>query len=248
MDLTAAETRVLGCLLEKDLATPQHYPLSLNAVVAACNQSSNRYPVSEHTEAEVVAALAGLRERGAARVVHSPGQRADKYRHALEDAWGLDAQHRAVLAVLMLRGPQTVGELRIRTERLASFGSLGEVEEVLGLLANREEPLARRIPRAPGQKEDRWVELVSAHSASEQVASQPAASELVNGQAVAEGAYQPPAAEEAASPLAPTGSDGAGRGGGPAAEIEDVRVELAAVRAEVAELRAVVDELRPLLG
>jgi uncharacterized protein YceH (UPF0502 family) len=171
MELTTPETRVLGCLLEKELATPNAYPLTLNALLNATNQSSNRDPVVAYDEAEVVDALSGLREKGAARVVLGSGHRAEKYRHTLEDVWGLDDQHRAVLAVLMLRGPQTVGELRQRTERLARFDALAEVEQVLRLLANREDPLARRLERGPGQKEARWVELFSGESAALEAAA-----------------------------------------------------------------------------
>jgi len=171
MELTAPETRVLGCLLEKELATPNGYPLTLNAVLSAANQSSNRDPVVTYDEADVTDALSGLRQKGVARVVLGSGHRAEKYRHTLEEVWGLDDQHRAVLAVLMLRGPQTVGELRQRTERLARFDSLAEVEQVLRLLANREEPLARRLERAPGQKEARWVELFSGEAAALEAAA-----------------------------------------------------------------------------
>jgi len=171
MELTTPETRVLGCLLEKELATPNAYPLTLNALLAAANQTSNRDPVVAYDEAEVVEALSGLRQKGAARVLLGSGHRAEKYRHTLEDVWGLDEQHRAVLAVLMLRGPQTVGELRQRTERLARFDSLAEVEQVLRLLANREDPLARRLGRGPGQKEARWVELFSGESAALEAAA-----------------------------------------------------------------------------
>jgi len=171
MELTAPETRVLGCLVEKQLATPNAYPLTLNALLSATNQTSNRDPIVGYDEAEVVDALNGLRQKGAARVVLGSGHRAEKYRHVLEDVWGLDEQHRAVLAVMMLRGPQTVGELRQRTERLARFDSLAEVEQVLRLLANREEPLARRLERAPGQKEARWVELFSGEAAALEAAA-----------------------------------------------------------------------------
>jgi uncharacterized protein YceH (UPF0502 family) len=164
--LDVVEARVLGCLLEKELATPQYCPLTLNAVVLACNQSSNRDPVVSFTDAEVAGAIARLREKGAVRIVHSPGQRANKYRQSLGEALGLDEQHRAVLAVLLLRGPQTVGELRIRTERMADFDSLTEVEEVLALLARREEPLARHLDRAPGQKEARWTQLLAEQTES----------------------------------------------------------------------------------
>ena len=171
MELTAPETRVLGCLLEKELATPNGYPLTLNSLVAAANQTSNRDPVVSYDESEVMDALSGLRQKGVGRVVLGSGHRAEKYRHTLEDVWGLDDQHRAVLSVLMLRGPQTVGELRQRTERLARFDSLAEVEQVLRLLANREEPLARRLERAPGQKEARWVELFSGEAAALEAAA-----------------------------------------------------------------------------
>ena len=171
MELTAPETRVLGCLLEKQLATPNVYPLTLNTLVAAANQTSNRDPIVTYGDADVSEALAGLREKGAARIVFGSGQRAEKYRHVLDDVWGLDEQHRAVLCVLMLRGPQTVGELRVRTERLARFDSLAEVEQVLRLLANREEPFARRLERAPGQKEARWVELFSGEAAALEAAA-----------------------------------------------------------------------------
>jgi uncharacterized protein YceH (UPF0502 family) len=174
IELTPHETRVLGCLLEKELATPQYYPLTFNALVLACNQSSNRDPVVDYAEAEVADAIAGLREKSLARVVHSPGQRADKYRHAIEDGMGLDAQHRAVLCVMLLRGPQTVGELRTRTDRLAPFDSLHEIEEVLGLLSRRETPLATRLERAPGQKEARWMQLLSGDTPPERVERAPA--------------------------------------------------------------------------
>jgi uncharacterized protein len=160
MELTSVEARVLGCLVEKQLATPQYYPLTLNALVSACNQSSNRDPVTDYDEADVAGALSALREHGLVRVVHSSSNRAPKYRHVLDETWGLDAAHRAVLAVLLLRGPQTLGEVRTRTDRMATFDSLGEVEEVLGLLEGREEPLAKRMQRQPGQKEARYAQVL----------------------------------------------------------------------------------------
>jgi len=216
MELTAPETRVLGCLLEKQLATPNVYPLTLNALVAAANQTSNRDPIVSYGDADVSEALAGLREKGAARIVFGSGQRAEKYRHVLDDVWGLDEQHRAVLCVLMLRGPQTVGELRGRTERLARFDSLAEVEQVLRLLANREEPFARRLERAPGQKEARWVELFSGEAAALEAAARAESGAADEGEA-----------------LRPRGS------------VEQLREEVAALRREVdalrAELRALVD-------
>jgi uncharacterized protein YceH (UPF0502 family) len=174
MDLTPAETRGLGCLIEKQMTTPAVYPLSLNSVVTACNQTSNRDPVVAYSEADVSEAITGLRGKALVRIVYGAGQRAEKFRHTLDDARGLDAQHRAVLGVLMLRGPQTVGELRTRTERLANFRGLEEIEQILELMTQREEPLARRLERQPGQKEARWVELMSGEEAAAAAASRPA--------------------------------------------------------------------------
>jgi uncharacterized protein YceH (UPF0502 family) len=159
--LDAVETRVLGSLLEKQLATPQYYPLTLNALVSACNQTSNREPVTSYTDGDVVAAIDGLRDKGLVRLVHSPGNRAPKYRHVIDEVWGLDDAHRAVLAVLLLRGPQTPGELRSRTERLAALAGLREVEELVELLGRRDVPLVRRLERRPGQKEARYGHLLS---------------------------------------------------------------------------------------
>ncbi len=162
MELSPVERRVLGSLVEKQLATPQYYPLTLNSLVAACNQSSNRDPVTSYGGEEVMAAVDSLRDKGLARIVHSsPGSRTTKYRHVLDERWGLDDAHRAVLAVLLLRGPQTLGELRARTERMASFDSTADVEEVVGLLAAREEPLVAMLERAPGQKEARVTHLLA---------------------------------------------------------------------------------------
>ena len=146
---------MLGCLLEKQLATPNVYPLTLNTLVAAANQTSNRDPIVTYGDADVSEALAGLREKGAARIVFGSGQRAEKYRHVLDDVWGLDEQHRAVLCVLMLRGPQTVGELRGRTERMHEFADMEEVERVLEALADREaQSLVARAARG------RWAQLL----------------------------------------------------------------------------------------
>jgi len=227
MELTPPETRVLGCLLEKQLATPNVYPLTLNAIVTAANQSSNRDPVVNYSEAEVAGALAGLRDKGAARIVYGSGQRAEKYRHVLDEVWGLDEQHRAVLCVLMLRGPQTVGELRARTDRLARFDSLGEVEQILRLLASREDPLARRLERAPGQKEARWVELFSGESAAQDAAARAEES------GPRDDGYRP-----ASSPPA---------GDHFRAELAALRDEVEQLRAEVAGLRHVVEDVRTLL-
>jgi uncharacterized protein YceH (UPF0502 family) len=163
MDATAAELRVLGCLVEKQRTTPDVYPLSLNALRLACNQATNREPVVEYDEPTIRAALDRLSRRGWARLASGPGSRAAKYRHLLDDALQLTPSQLAVLTVLMLRGPQTPGELRIRTERLAPFPSAEALEATLAELGARE--LAVRLPRRPGQKEDRYAQLLGGEGA-----------------------------------------------------------------------------------
>lgn len=153
--LSHVEARVLGALVEKALSVPQYYPLTLNALVAACNQTSNREPLTTLAEGEVLAALDVLRERRLVRtVLPSLGRSAARYRHVLDETLGLDAPQLAVLAVLVLRGPQTPGELRSRTERMAQIGPL---DHELELLSSRTPPLVMRVGRRPGQKEDRWA-------------------------------------------------------------------------------------------
>jgi len=154
---------VLGCLIEKQRTTPDAYPLSLNGLRLACNQSTNRDPVVEYDEETIRAALQRLGGRGWTRLASGPGSRAVKYRHLLDEALGLDGAGLALLALLMLRGPQTVGELKTRSERLHRFGSLAGVDETLAALAARE--LVERQPRRPGQKEDRYAQLLGGASA-----------------------------------------------------------------------------------
>ena len=162
MDLSAVEMRVMGSLAEKQLTTPQQYPLTINALVQACNQTSNRDPVVTYDEGTVEAALSSLREAGLLRLVHpSHGRSATRYRQVLDERFGLDARSLSILAVLLLRGPQTSGELRARTERMADFGDLEEVEAELARLAEGGDPLVGRLPRRPGQKEERWAEALS---------------------------------------------------------------------------------------
>ena len=162
MDLTAEEIRVLGCLIEKEAATPESYPLSTNALIAACNQKSNRSPVVQYDERTVDQALLSLRERELARVVRGGGQRVYKHRHVVDDAWGLDSADLAALAVLALRGPQTPGEVRSRAGRAHAFADLDEVDRVLEGLARREEPLVAQLHREPGQREIRYTHLLGA--------------------------------------------------------------------------------------
>ncbi len=161
MDLSTAEIRVLGSLVEKQLTTPQQYPLTLNALTLACSQSSNRDPVVDYDEETAESAVTSIKTKGLARFVHpSHGRSALRYAHTLDEALGLDTRPLALLAVLMLRGPQTLGELRTRTERMVRFSDLPEVQAELDALAARSEPLVRRLPRGHGQKEDRYAQLL----------------------------------------------------------------------------------------
>jgi uncharacterized protein len=161
MDLSPIEVRVLGCLMEKQVTTPDQYPLTPNSVRLACNQTTNRSPVVAYAEHEVIAALASLRERGLTRIVYSPSNRAAKHRHIADEAWKLDEAESAIMTVLALRGAQTSGEIKQRTDRLHSFSSLEEVERCLAALAARDEPFAVRLARRPGQKEERYHHLLA---------------------------------------------------------------------------------------
>lgn len=158
MELTIEQGRVLGCLVEKQLTTPQLYPLTDNALLAACNQTTSRDPVVTYDVATVRMAVRGLRDDGLLRTVHRTGERSDKHQHLLETALDLSPEQVAVLAVLLLRGPQTAAELRARTERMHPFDSVEQVEQVLQSLAERPVPLSERLARQPGRKESRWVQ------------------------------------------------------------------------------------------
>jgi len=158
MEPDAVELRVVGCLVEKQRTTPDAYPLSLNALRLACNQSTNRDPVVAYDEEAVSAALRRLAQRGWTRLASGAGSRARKYRHLLPEALGLDDGELALLTVLMLRGAQTPGELKQRSERLHSFADLAAVQETLERLVERE--MAVRHPRRPGQKEERYQQVL----------------------------------------------------------------------------------------
>ena len=158
MDADPVEIRVLGCLIEKQRTTPDAYPLSLNSLRLACNQATNRDPVVEYDESTIRPALDSLARRGWARLASGPGSRAAKFRHLFDEALGLGEAEISLLAVLMLRGPQTPGELKQRSERLRRFAGLDEIESVLSALAERE--LVMRLPRRPGQKEERYAQLL----------------------------------------------------------------------------------------
>jgi uncharacterized protein YceH (UPF0502 family) len=156
--LDTVEIRVLGVLLEKEQTTPEVCPLTVNAVLAGANQKTNREPVLNVTEEQVVEALDRLRQEVLAW--RTEGARSEKWQQSVVRRWGLDRAGKALMTLLLLRGAQTPGELRTRSERMHPFGSVQEVEEALQRMAGIDEPLVRELPRRPGQKENRWIHLV----------------------------------------------------------------------------------------
>jgi uncharacterized protein len=232
VDLTAPELRVLGCLLEKQRTTPEAYPLSLNALRLACNQSTNRDPVVDYDEATIRDALHRLSRRRWARLASGPGSRAPKYRHLLDEALALPEDEVAILCVLMLRGAQTPGELKQRTERLHPLPDLGAVQAALERLIARE--LVVRLQRRPGQKEERYAHTLGDDAPDAAAAPTPAPPVVAAAPASA-----PAPAVDAVAVAPPPGPDPR------VARLED---ELAALRAEVADVRAALDALRAELG
>jgi uncharacterized protein YceH (UPF0502 family) len=176
VDADAVELRVLGCLIEKQRTTPDQYPLSLNGLRLACNQSTNREPVVAYDEPTIREGLDRLSRRGWVRLASGRGSRAVKYRHLFDEALSLDDADLSLLAVLMLRGPQTVAELRTRTERLHSFESAPAVEEALRSLAARE--LAAELGRRPGEREVRWTHLLGEDAGEPATLAAPPAGDL----------------------------------------------------------------------
>ncbi|MBZ5593924.1 MAG: YceH family protein [Acidobacteriia bacterium] len=170
--LDEAEARVLGSLMEKEAATPEYYPLSLNALCAACNQKSNREPVMALVEGTVSDAVESLRAKGLLLRMSGGDHRVPKFGHRVGEVFNFDRREQAILCVLMLRGPQTVGELRGRTERLHTFEGLEEVEATLNRLIERTPPLVQKLARQPGEKEPRFCHLLSGEVAQH---AQPAA-------------------------------------------------------------------------
>jgi uncharacterized protein len=238
MEPDAVEIRVLGCLIEKQRTTPDVYPLTLNSLRLACNQSTNRDPVVDYDDGTVRAGLDRLVQRKWTTLASWSNRRAMKYRHTLDTALGLDDAEVAVLCVLMLRGPQTPGELRARTERLHRFADSGELDDTLDRLIGRE--LATRVGRRPGQREERYRQLLGDVEAEAAPAPAEAAA-TVEAQAPVEAAApreagSPPTAFAAPAPdRAPVPDDGL------AARVERLERELA-------ELRAGLDALREELG
>lgn len=211
--LTEIEARVLGSLLEKEVTTPDNYPLSLSALLAACNQISNREPVMQLDESAVTDATTSLRRRGLLRAIQPSGSRVTKFQHLLADALNLDARELAVLGVLLLRGPQTPGELHARTARLAEFGGIADVESTIETLIAREpEPLVARLPRRAGQKEIRCAHLLS---------GEPAVPTAPDGE-----------------PVVTTRGGDDERVAELERSVAELRTEVAALRAELAEFRA----------
>ena len=169
--LTDIETRVLGSLIEKQVTTPEYYPLTLNALTLACNQKNNRHPVTSYTESQVADAVESLREKNLAYVYYGSTSRVPKYKHVVPEVMHLSPPETALMCVLMLRGAQTPGELRGNASRLHEFSGLEEVEAVLnGLISHEPEPLVIRLPRQPGQKEVRFAHLLSGEINIETVA------------------------------------------------------------------------------
>jgi len=216
MEPDAVEIRVVGCLVEKQRTTPDAYPLSLNALRLACNQSTNRDPVVSYDEATVSEALRRLAQRGWTRLASGAGSRARKYRHLLPEALGVGDDELALLAVLALRGPQTPGELKQRSERLHPFADLAAVQETLERLGERE--LVVRQPRRPGQKEERYEQVLGG------------------------------APEDAIEPAEPAAPDDAPEArSAPSGPLDDERLdrlerELSELRAQVASLREALGE------
>ena len=172
MNLTEVEIRILGCLVEKELTTPEIYPLSLNALTNACNQKSNRAPLMTLVDADVVRDLDKLGSRGLARLTYACG-RVAKYRHSLDDSLHLAPPALAVLAELMLRGPQTAGELRNRAERMTPLADIASVEDILGTLMEFGPPLVTRLPRQLGHKEQRYAHLFAGEPVLQDYAPDP---------------------------------------------------------------------------
>jgi len=169
--LSDIEARVLGALVEKEITTPEYYPLSLNALVNACNQKSNREPVMTLDEDAVRSAIRSLNELGLTRFASSADSRVGKYEHRLNESFNFHRHEIAILCVLLLRGPQTPGELRTRTERMYAFEDLESVHNALNLLGKREPPLVKVLPRQPGTKESRYVHLLSPVADAERVSA-----------------------------------------------------------------------------
>ena len=210
MILTEIETRVLGSLIEKDITTPDYYPLSLNALVNACNQKNNRDPVMTLDENAVRDALLTLQEKRMAGPASGADSRVAKFEHRLQEVFNFDRREIAIVSVLLLRGPQTPGELRGRTDRMYHFDALEDVVSTLDRLAAREPPLVAVLPRQPGTKESRYMHLFSGEA---------------------------PAAPDVARATSPASTGASSGGSALANRVEVLEQEVSELRAEVSEIR-----------
>ena len=227
--ITNVEARVLGALIEKEITTPEYYPLSLNALVNACNQKSNREPVMNLDEDAVVAAMRALEKKEFAGAANTTDSRVRKYEHRLQEVFNFTRPETAVLCVLLLRGAQTPGEIRGRAERLHHFEALEDVQLALGKLIKREPAMVAVLPRQPGTKESRYLELMSGDVGAVAVAS-------ASGRAEAFTQH----IENVAPAVRREAADG-----GPVAQLEaEVREEVAELRREVAALKVQFAEFR----
>ncbi len=230
MRLSAEGARILGSLMEKQLTTPQQYPLTMSSLISSCNQTSNRDPVVDYDEEAVMSALERLKELRLVRfVLPSHGRTVVRFRHVLDETLTLDLRQCALLAVLLLRGPQTVGELRLRTDRMVKFQDLKELEDELRFMASRDEPLVTNTGRRPGQKEERWecsLAQASPGGGASTRSDGPESERQSEGAMLADKEHRP----RAENP------------------IEEFRAELVALRAELGDLRRDIESLRHSLG
>jgi uncharacterized protein YceH (UPF0502 family) len=243
MDADPVELRVLGCLIEKQRTTPDAYPLSLNALRLACNQSTNRDPVVDYDEADIRDALQRLYRRRWTRLTSGQSSRTAKYRHLLDEALGLREDELALLAILMLRGAQTPGELNQRAARLHAFGSLAAIQDALDRLIRRD--FVARLERRPGQKEERYMQLLGGGEEAEIAAPRAAAAPTAPARTLAADAGTDPAAASLAVPPSEPVSVAAAPD---LAGVGALRDEIATLRDEIAILRAEVAGLREALG
>ena len=228
--LSDIETRVLGSLVEKEATTPEYYPLSLHALLNACNQKSNREPVMTLDEDAVRQALRSLNDQALARSAGGSDSRVAKYEHRLQEVFNFHRHEIAILCVLLLRGPQTPGELRTRTERLYHFEDLDAVQSALNLLMKREPPLAKILPRQPGTKESRYAHLLSGETQHGLPGESHSSAASATHSPSAAAASSPSEAASAPPTPVPAHSTGADR-------LTRLESDLASLRTEIADLK-----------
>lgn len=238
--ISPVQLRVLGSLTEKAMTTPDYYPMTLNGLLAACNQKSNRYPVTRYDEVELEEAVESLREGHWVLRVDAAGSRTAKYRHRLEERLLLDRPALAILTVLMLRGPQTVGELRGRTERMHTFSQLTEVEDILRELEERDEPLVERLPREPGRREIRYRQTLGDDGSKSDSAIQVSNPSANCGE---EGDHPDPKGQESLAPVPFSGQEWRQRVGQLSELCGELRRELARQDEALRELRNQVQRI-----